>query len=285
MNKNILTFLGCDGEYEDSRIVVFGVPFDGTTSYRPGARFAPACMRMDSEYAIETYSPYLNKDLTDYSIFDGGDLEIPFGNTKRVLDIIEDYVERLIKDNKIACMLGGEHLVTLGAVRAYGKYYDDLHIIHFDAHPDLRDEYLGEKLSHATVMRRCWEIVGDGRIFQYGIRSGDREELRWGREHVKTHMFDFAGIETLREKLKDKPIYLTIDLDVIDPSEFPGTGTPEAGGVTFKELLKALSHLQGLNIVGFDMVELSPPNDPTGISTALACKLLRELLLQIMSNS
>lgn len=285
MNKNIHTFIGCNGEYEDSKIVIFGAPFDGTTSYRPGARFAPSRMRDESEYAIETYSPYQNKDLMDYSIFDGGDLEIPYGNTERVLKVIEDYVERLIKDDKISLMIGGEHLVTLGAVRAYGKHYDDLHIVHFDAHPDLRDEYLGEKLSHATVMRRCWEIVGDDRIFQYGIRSGDREELQWGKEHVKTSMFDFAGIESLKKRIKDKPVYLTIDLDVLDPSEFPGTGTPEAGGVSFRELLEALSHLKGLNIVGLDMVELSPPNDPTGISTALACKLLRELLLQIISNS
>lgn len=285
MNKNIHTFIGCNGEYEDSKIVIFGAPFDGTTSYRPGARFAPSRMRDESEYAIETYSPYQNKDLMDYSIFDGGDLEIPYGNTERVLKVIEDYVEGLLKDDKISLMIGGEHLVTLGAVRAYGKHYDDLHIVHFDAHPDLRDEYLGEKLSHATVMRRCWEIVGDDRIFQYGIRSGDREELNWGKEHVKTSMFDFAGIESLKKRIKDKPVYLTIDLDVLDPSEFPGTGTPEAGGVSFRELLEALSHLKGLNIVGLDMVELSPPNDPTGISTALACKLLRELLLQIISNS
>lgn len=285
MNKNIHTFIGCNGEYEDSKIVIFGAPFDGTTSYRPGARFAPSRMRDESEYAIETYSPYQNKDLMDYSIFDGGDLEIPYGNTERVLKVIEDYVEGLLKDDKISLMIGGEHLVTLGAVRAYGKHYDDLHIVHFDAHPDLRDEYLGEKLSHATVMRRCWEIVGDDRIFQYGIRSGDREELLWGKEHVKTSMFDFAGIESLKKRIKDKPVYLTIDLDVLDPSEFPGTGTPEAGGVSFRELLEALSHLKGLNIVGLDMVELSPPNDPTGISTALACKLLRELLLQIISNS
>jgi len=285
MNKNIHTFIGCNGEYEDSKIVIFGAPFDGTTSYRPGARFAPSRMRDESEYAIETYSPYQNKDLTDYSIFDGGDLEIPYGNTERVLKVIEDYVERLLKDDKVSLMIGGEHLVTLGAVRAYGKHYDDLHIVHFDAHPDLRDEYLGEKLSHATVMRRCWEIVGDNRIFQYGIRSGDREELNWGKEHVKTRMFDFAGIESLKKRIKDKPVYLTIDLDVLDPSEFPGTGTPEAGGVSFRELLEAINHLKGLNIVGLDMVELSPPNDPTGISTALACKLLRELLLQIISNS
>lgn len=283
MNRNIHTFIGCDNEYENSKVVIFGAPFDGTTSYRPGTRFAPSHMRNES-YGIETYSPYLDLDLEDFSIFDGGDLELSFGNVSKALGTIEDYTERILIDNKIPLMIGGEHLVTYGAVRACAKYYNDLHIVHFDAHPDLRDHYLGEKLSHATVIRRCWDILGDNKIFQYGIRSGDRDELRWGKKHLNTTMFDFSGIESLEEKLKDKPVYLTIDLDVIDPSEFPGTGTPEAGGVSFRELLSALHKLSKLNIVALDMVELSPPYDPSGISTALACKLLREMLLQIAMN-
>lgn len=283
MNRNIHTFIGCDNEYENSKIVIFGAPFDGTTSYRPGTRFAPSHMRNES-YGIETYSPYLDLDLEDFSIFDGGDLELSFGNVSKALGTIEDYTERILIDNKIPLMIGGEHLVTYGAVRACAKYYNDLHIVHFDAHPDLRDHYLGEKLSHATVIRRCWDILGDNKIFQYGIRSGDRDELRWGKKHLNTTMFDFSGIESLEEKLKDKPVYLTIDLDVIDPSEFPGTGTPEAGGVSFRELLMAVYKLSKINIVALDMVELSPPYDPSGISTALACKLLREMLLQIAMN-
>lgn len=280
MNKNIHTFIGCDDEYEESKIVLFGAPFDGTTSYRPGTRFASSHMRNES-YGIETYSPYLDLDLMDIKIFDGGDLELPFGDTEKVLQIIENYTEKIIKDDKIPFMIGGEHLVTLGTVKAIAKHYPELHIIHFDAHADLRNEYMNVKLSHATVMRRCWEIVGDNRIFQFGIRSGDKEEFIWGKNHVYTNKFNLSGVETLERKLIDKPVYLTIDLDVLDPSEFPATGTPEAGGVSFKELLAAIYSLSKFNIIGVDMVELSPPYDTSGISTTLACKLLRELLLQI----
>lgn len=284
MNRNIHTFIGCDNKYEDSKIIIFGAPFDGTTSYRPGTRFAPSHMRNES-YGIETYSPYLDLDLEDFNIFDGGDLELSFGNTEKALNTIEDYTDKLLKDNKLPFMIGGEHLVTIGAVKACFKHYKDLYIIQFDAHPDLRDHYLGEKLSHATVMRRCWDLVGDGKIYQYGIRSGDREELKWGKNHVNTNMFDFSRIENLIEELRDKPVYLTIDLDVIDPSELPGTGTPEAGGVSFRELLDAINKISKLNIVALDMVELSPPYDPSGISTALSCKLLRELLLMLMKKT
>ncbi len=281
MNKNIHTFIGCDREYEESKIVLFGAPFDSTTSYRPGTRFASSAIRNES-FGIETYSPYLDKDLTDYKIFDGGDLELTFGNPGRALKDIEEFSSQIIKDGKIPFMIGGEHLVTLGAVSAAVKVYEDLHIIHFDAHADLRDDYLGETLSHASVMRRCWDLVGDNKIFQFGIRSGDREEFRWGKDHVKTTKFTFEGLEEVIESLKGKPVYFTIDLDVLDPSAFPGTGTPEAGGVTFLDLLSAVKKVSKLNIVGLDMNELSPIYDQSGASTALACKLVREILLLLV---
>ena len=280
MTKNIHTFLGCDCEYSDSKIVIFGAPFDGTTSYRPGTRFASSEMRGQS-YGIETYSPYQDRDLEDIAVFDGGDLEFPFGNTERVLQMIENYETKLLADKKFPLMIGGEHLVTLGAVRAFSKKYPDLHIIHFDAHADMRDEYLGEKLSHSTVMRRCWDIVGDSKIFQFGIRSGDREEFQFAKQHIFTNKFDFKGLTDIISKLQGKPIYFTIDLDVLDSSVFPGTGTPEAGGVSFTELLNAVMDVSKLNIVGLDINELSPPYDQSGSSTALACKLLREILLLI----
>lgn len=279
MNKNIHTFIACDHEYEESDIVLFGAPFDGTTSYRPGTRFASAAIRNES-YGIETYSPYLDKDLMDRKVFDAGDLEFGFGNTGRMLDTIEELTCRILKDNKKPLMIGGEHLVTLGSVRAAVKKYPDLHIIHFDAHADLRDDYLGEKLSHACVMRRCYELVGDQKIYQFGIRSGDREEFLWAKEHVFTQKFNLDRIDQVVELLKDKPVYLTIDLDVLDPSVFPGTGTPEAGGVNFTELTRAVNKVFKLNIVALDMNELSPTYDQSGASTALACKLLRELILQ-----
>jgi agmatinase len=280
LNRNIHTFIACDHEYEDSDIVLFGAPFDGTTSYRPGTRFASAAIRNES-YGIETYSPYLDKDLMDYRIFDAGDLEFGFGNTERVLNAIEEMTDSILEDNKKPLMIGGEHLVTLGSIRAVAKKYPELHIIHFDAHADLRDDYLGEKLSHASVMRRCHEIIGDDRIYQFGIRSGDREEFLWAKDHVSTQKFNLDGIDQVVQHLQGKPVYLTIDLDVLDPSVFPGTGTPEAGGVTFMELINALNEVFKLNIVAMDMNELSPVYDQSGVSTALACKLLRELLLQL----
>lgn len=280
LERSFSNIIGCDKNYEESRIVVFGAPFDGTVSYRPGARFASSAIRGES-YSIETYSPYQDKDLEDINVFDAGDLELPFGNTAKVIDRIEEFALGILRDGKIPFMIGGEHLVTLGAVRAVAKMYSDLHIIHFDAHSDLRDEYLGETLSHATVIRRCWDLVGDGRIFQFGIRSGSREEINWGKEHVFTCFFNFSRLDDIVDYLRDRPVYLTIDLDVLDTSVFPGTGTPEAGGVSFNELLDAVRKVSRLNIVALDMTELAPPLDPTGASTSLACKLLREILLYV----
>jgi len=279
-DKNIHTFIACDSYYEESDIVIFGAPFDGTTSYRPGTRFASSAIRNES-YGIETYSPYLDKDLTDRRIFDAGDLDLCFGNPIRVLEDIEDMTAKILKVGKKPLMIGGEHLVTLGSIRAAVKHFPDLYMIHFDAHADLRDEYLGEKLSHACVIRRCWELMGDNRIYQFGIRSGDREEFLWARNHVKMQKFNFDNLKEAVKLLKGKPVYLTIDLDVLDPGIFPGTGTPEAGGVSFNDLLLALSEVFKLNIIGADINELSPIYDQSGASTALACKLLREILLQM----
>lgn len=278
MEKNIFTFIGCDAEYDESKTVIFGAPFDSTTSYRPGTRFASSAMRNES-FGIETYSPYQDKDLLDTRIFDGGDLELCFGNPESALSDIYDLTKRILSDEKLPLMIGGEHLVALGAVRAAAEKYPELNIIHFDAHADLRDDYLGQKLSHACVMRRCHEILGDGRIFQFGIRSGDREEFYWGKNHVYTNKFNFDGLDEVVISLKDKPVYFTLDLDVLDPSCFPGTGTPEAGGVSFNELMWAVKKLTALNVVGIDVNELSPMLDQSGASTALACKLLREILL------
>lgn len=278
MNRNVHTFLGCENEYGEARIVLFGAPFDSTTSYRPGARSASAAMRGES-FALETYSPYQDRDLEDVPVFDAGDLELCFGNTEKALEQIEEFAGRILQDGKKPCMVGGEHLVSLGAIRTVLKKHPDFAVLHFDAHADLRDDYLGERLSHASVMRRVWDLVGDGRIHQFGIRSGCREELAWGRGRVFTSMFGFEGLKETVEGLRGRPVYLSVDLDVLDPSIFPGTGTPEAGGVSFTELLEALLLTEGLRIVGMDVNELSPVLDPSGSSTLVACKVLRELLL------
>ncbi len=280
MEKNISTFIACDSEYDESRIVLFGAPFDSTTSYRPGTRFGSSAIRNES-FGIETYSPYSDRDLTDTRIFDAGDLELCMGSSELALKDIENFTDTVLKDGKIPFMIGGEHLVTLGTVRAAVKKYPDLHIIHFDAHADLRDDYLGVKLSHACVMRRCHELTGDGKIFQFGIRSGDRSEFVWGKEHVYTNKFNFETLPEVVEKLKGKPVYFTLDLDVLDPAFFCGTGTPEADGVSFRQLVNAVKLISELNIIALDMNELCPIYDQSGASTALACKLLREILLYI----
>lgn len=279
LNKNIQTFIACDCEYINADIVLFGAGYDGTTSFRAGTRFAPSAIRNES-FGIETYSPYQDKDMTDYNYFDSGDLELPFGSPEKVLDDIQQRSETILNDGKIPFMIGGEHLVTLGQVRAVSKKYNDICIIHFDAHADLRDDYLGQKLSHACVLRRCHEIVGDGHIFQFGIRSGDREEFEFAKKHTYMNKFNLDTLEKTVNNLKGKNVYLTVDLDILDPSIFSGTGTPEAGGVTFDELRKALTMVcNELNIVACDVNELSPPYDQSGVSTAVACKIIREILL------
>lgn len=275
MNKNIETFIGCESEYNEADIVLFGAPFDGTTSFRPGTRFGSKAIRSES-FGIETYSPYQDRDLEDLKVFDAGDLELCFGNTEKVLKDIEECTDKILEDEKLPVMIGGEHLVTLGTIRSFVKKYDDLHVVHFDAHTDLRDDYLGEKLSHATVMRRVLEIIGDKKLFQYGIRSGEKAEFEFAKKYSNLTKFDFSNLEEDLKKLEGKPVYFSIDLDVLDPSEFPGTGTPEAGGVRFMELLNAILTVSKLNIVGFDIVELSPHYDNSGRSTAIACKILRE---------
>lgn len=282
MLPNIETFIGCESSFEEASIVLYGAPFDSTTSFRPGARFGPSAMRHES-FGLETYSPYQDKDLIDISVFDSGDLELCFGSSEIALSDIQKRAEEILKAGKFPLLLGGEHLVTLGAVRAAAAKYPDLHIIHFDAHADLRDDYLGAKLSHACVLRRCHEIVGDGHIHQFCIRSGEREEFQFASRHTDFHPFTFEGLgETVRElKEKQVPVYFTIDLDCMDPSVFPGTGTPEAGGVSFLELLKAIRTVSQANLVGADVNELAPMLDTSGVSTATACKVLRELLLAI----
>ena len=282
LNKNIVSFLGCDAEYDEARVVLFGAPFDSTTSFRPGTRFAGPAIRGDS-WGLETYSPYQDRDLTDCHIFDSGDLELAIGDSEKVLAVIEERAETILKDDKLPFLIGGEHLVTLGSIRAAARKYPDLHIIHLDAHTDLREDYLGVRLSHACVIRRCWEILGTGRIHQFGIRSGEKDEFEWAKSgHTSLHPFDLEGLEETVESLQGKPVYFTLDLDVLDPSVFPGTGTPEPGGIDYMTLQRAvIAVCQNVCLVGCDVNELCPPYDASGVSTAVACKIIREMLLAI----
>ncbi len=283
LERNIETFIGCDSDYNNADMVIFGAPFDSTTSYRPGARFGPSAIRHES-FGIETYSPYQDEELSDYNIFDSGDIELCFGSAEKALEDIEERARVILNDNKFPLLIGGEHLVTLGSFRAVQKKYNNVHIIHFDAHADLRDDYLGAKLSHACVIRRCHDIIGDNRIHQFCIRSGDREEFRFADNHTDMHKFNLFGLKETMENIGNKPVYFTIDLDCLDPAYFCGTGTPEAGGISFEMLLEGIETVCKGNVVGADINELAPNLDQSGASTALACKITRELILAILKN-
>lgn len=278
MNNQPNIFMALDSNFEESSIVLFGAPYDGTVSYRPGTRFAPQAIRQES-FGIETYSPYQNKDLEDLKVFDYGDLELPMGNREKALDIIYKKAKEIIDNNKIPFMIGGEHLVTLPAFKAVLEKYNDLVLIQFDAHADLRNDYLGEELSHACVMQRCYQIMKSKELYQFGIRSMTKDEHDFANKHTVLEKFSANTVLEVKEKIKDKPVYITIDLDVLDPSIFSGTGTPEPGGLTYKELQKAILDMRGLNIVGLDVNELSPDYDHSKVSTITACKVIRELLM------
>jgi len=276
-----MNFMECDVNYEDSQIVLFGAPFEGTVTNRKGTEYGPAHIREES-YALETYSPYLDRDLEDIFVHDAGDLALLNYDTEATINTISEFVAKVLDDKKKPLMMGGEHLVSLPSILEAHKRFPDLRVIHFDAHTDLRDEYLGVKLSHSAVIYRVWETLGEQKIWQFGIRSGTRQEFRWAEiGHTNLTKFNFAGLGKLCEDLaaSNTPVYLTIDLDVLDTSVFPGTGTPEPGGVTFSELLDAIKMLSKVNIVAADVVELAPTLDQSGTSTSVACKVLRELML------
>ena len=285
IEKNIVNFIGCDAGYEEADIVIFGAPFDSTTSFRPGTRFAGGAIRNDS-YGLEVYSPYQDKELIENKVCDCGDLELAIGSSERVLEQIQECAAEILKDEKLPFLIGGEHLVTLGSVRAAAERYPDMHIIHFDAHTDLRQDYLGVELSHACVIRRCWELLGDGRIHQFGIRSGEKEEFDWAKSgHTDFHPFILDGLEDVIRELEGKPVYFTVDLDVMDPSVFPGTGTPEPGGIDFLTAMQGVTEVcKRVNLIGCDVNELCPPCDPTGASTAAACKIIREMLIALVNR-
>lgn len=285
IEKNIVNFIGCDAEYKEADIVIFGAPFDSTTSFRPGTRFAGGAIRNDS-YGLEVYSPYQDKELIENKVCDCGDLELAIGSSERVLEQIQECAAEILKDEKLPFLIGGEHLVTLGSVRAAAEKYPDMHIIHFDAHTDLRQDYLGVELSHACVIRRCWELLGDGRIHQFGIRSGEKEEFDWAKSgHTDFHPFTLDGLEDVIRELEGRPVYFTVDLDVMDPSVFPGTGTPEPGGIDFLTAMQGVTEVcKRVNLIGCDVNELCPPCDPTGASTAAACKIIREMLIALVNR-
>lgn len=274
-------FIASSDDYGSARAVIYGMPMDYTVSFRPGSRFGPGRIR-EASVGLEEYSPYLDRDLADLRYFDAGDLPLPFGNAARSLDMIGDYVAGLLADDKFPLGLGGEHLVTWPIVKTVHARYPDVALIHIDAHADLREQYEGESLSHATPVRKIAELIGGHNVYQFGIRSGSREEFRYARDKVHFHPFDvLAPLERRLPELAGRPVYVTIDIDVLDPSCAPGTGTAEAGGITSRELLAAIHAIANseVRVIGADLVEVAPVYDPSEQTQITAAKLVREMLL------
>ena len=279
-NSTPLKFLEATGTPEaDSWLI--GIPFDGTASFKPGARFAPDAIRHASQ-GIESYSPYLNTDLTEFQIYDSGNMDISFSLPEKTMDEIYNFYSDVLSRGKLVCTLGGEHSITFPIVKAFVERYPELKIIHLDAHADMRESYGGSKYSHASVIKRILEVIDVNNYYGFGIRSGLRESFNSLKKLKNFYPFN-DGINRLKEISamidNSTPVYITFDLDVLDPSFFPGTGAPEPAGVSTKELLQAILKLSKLNIVGFDIVELCPPCDPSGISETTAAFFTRELLL------
>jgi agmatinase len=286
MQHNLLPFLDrkasflCSSDQLDKcDRVIIGLPMDFTTSFRPGTRLAPYRVREVSE-GVEEYSIYLDRSLDEILFYDAGDVSIPFGNVGLSLDRMEATARELLDMNKKIFSIGGEHLVTLPLLKAYKDFFPNLVVIQMDAHADLREDYLGECLSHATVMRHALGIVGEKNLFQLGVRSGTREELRYASKCSNLYLDCFLSVmDEVKHKVGDRPVYISLDIDVLDPAFAPGTGTPEAGGVSSRELIQMLNGLSSLNVVGFDMVEISPPFDIGDNTSILGAKIMREALL------
>lgn len=276
-------FLSAKASFEESRIVILGCPYDGSASFRPGARFGPSAIRRAS-WGIETFSPYFERDLSQLKVHDMGDLELPLGEKKMSLDLIRKALRKILSERKIPVLLGGDHLITLPVVEEALRVHPHLHLFHIDAHADLREDYLGEALCHSTVMRRVADRLGEGRLFHVGIRSGTEDEFRSARKMKSILSPEPGSLRRVVKRLRNQPIYVTVDLDVIDPGLIPGVGTPEPGGFTFQEFISLLRELQTLHVIGFDLVELTPDYDPTQISSVTASVILREMILAFCSK-
>ena len=275
-------FIGSHPVFEESEAVLYGMPMDWTVSYRPGSRFGPTRIR-EVSIGLEEYSPYLDRELEEVKYFDAGDIPLPFGNPQRSLNMIEEYIDQLLAADKFPLGMGGEHLVSWPVMKAMYKKYPDLAIIHMDAHTDLSEEYEGEPLSHSTPIRKVAELIGPENVYSFGIRSGMKEEFQWAEENGM-HISKFEVLEPLKEilpTLAGRPVYVTIDIDVLDPAHAPGTGTVDAGGITSKELLASIHAIakSDLRIVGGDLVEVAPIYDPSEQTANTASKLIREMIL------
>ncbi|WP_347488625.1 agmatinase [Desulfoscipio sp. XC116] len=282
--ENCSGFMGAGSDYRAARLVLVGMPMDFTVSFRPGTRSGPRRIR-EVSIGLEEYSPYQQRDLKDYCYYDAGDVVLPFGHVSQSLKRLEDVVGKLLADDKFPLVLGGEHLITLAPVKRMVQKFPDLAVLHFDAHADLRMDYLGESMSHATVMRRVAEVVGSHNVYQFGIRSGTADEFAYGRENTGFYPFEIlTPLKQTMDRLRGRPVYITLDIDVVDPAFAPGTGTPEPGGCSAAEIMAALHMLEDLNVVGMDLVEVCPVYDQSDRTALLAAKLVREAILLFGSD-
>lgn len=262
---------------------LIGFGFDGTTSFRPGSRFGPRALREASEN-LENYSPYLDKQLDDYPIYDLGDLDFFPSRFDLMIQQFEEILAPIdLKECQVKLVtLGGEHSIAIAPLKLYLEQFKELVVIQLDAHADLRDGYLGNPHSHASIIRRTLDhFKPEHQLIQYGIRSGTKEEFNWMKEQ-KTLATSLEELIQRVDLLSDQiPLYLTLDLDFFDPSFLPGTGTPEAGGESFHSFIKLMKVLNRKNLVGADVCELAPQLDPTGNSDCFASKVTREILLAL----
>lgn len=263
----------------ESPCVILGIPLDETTSFRPGTRFGPSAAR-EASMALEEYSLRQKRALIADNYYDAGDLVLPMGNVEKALSVIKAVADDVLANGQRFMAVGGEHLITYPLVQAMLEKYPDLSVIQLDAHADLRSRFTGTRFSHGTVMRRVIELLGPGRVYQLGIRSADEVELQETRGLSEVHFYKvFDPLRSILPRIGKRPLYLSIDIDVVDPAFAPGTGVPEPGGITSQELLDALSYIAGSNVVGADLVEVAPAYDGTGQTGLLAAAVVRESLL------
>ncbi|MFQ5840446.1 MAG: agmatinase [Candidatus Methylomirabilales bacterium] len=264
-------------------VTLVGFPLDLTPCYRRGVKLGPDKIRWAGE-AIEDYSLLLGRDVREVPVTDRGNLDLPPGDLQASLKLIEERATEILAVGTPLVALGGEHLVTLPLLRAAHQRYPDLVVLHLDAHADLADAFVGQRHTHGTVMRRATEFLGRQRIVQVGIRSADREEAEYAREWVHQFPGGPGNANQVRGLLEGRPVYVTLDLDLLDPAHAPGVSTPEPGGWTVRELLDFLAVLRGLDVVAMDLVELCPPYDPGDVTAIVAAKLLRDSLLLFFSE-
>ncbi len=270
-------FMGSRRDPAGCSVGLFGVPYDGTTSFRPGTRFGPAAIREVSQ-GLETYCPQLDLDLEDLAYADLGAVDIPFGAPEPVVNAVQQATTAVLDLGLKPLMLGGEHSISSGAVAAVANQHPDLLLVQLDAHADLREEWLGARHSHACAMRRCLEVLPSGDLLQLAIRSGTREEFIELRSSGR-RMDDVHALRDAMAPWTGRPVYLTVDLDWFDPAVLPGTGTPEPGGFLWQDFSAVVDVLREHQLVAADVVELAPQLDTSGVSSVLAAKVTRSLIL------